>query len=114
MAGEPTNLGTTVLVGFATGTAVANLLRDNHDTEHTADIEYVRDENNNEATALVSNLGSRITVAGTCSAAITTKKGDTVTVNSVKYVVESAVERRTKLTCRFELTLYKPAQMTLA
>ncbi len=114
MAGEPTTLGTTVVVGFASGETVSGILRDSHDTEQTADIEYVRDENNNEATALVSNLGKRVTVSGVCSAEQTTRKGDVVTVNSVKYVCEHAVERRTKLACRFDLTLYKPDQMTLA
>ena len=112
MANEPAVTGATVIVGFAAGTAVANVIRDSHDTETTADIEYVRDENNNEATAVVSNLGARVTVAGVCSAAVTIKKGDVVTINSVGYLVESATERRTKTVCRFELTAYKPAAAT--
>ena len=96
------------MVGFADGETVSGIIRDSHDTEQTADIEHIRDENNNEATALVSNLGKRVTVSGVCSAAQTTRKGDIVTVNSVAYICESAVERRTKLACRFDLTLYKP------
>ena len=108
MANEVTIKGTTVVIGFADGETVSGIIRDSHDTEQTADIEHIRDENNNEATALVSNLGKRVTVSGTCSAAQTTRKGDIVTVNATAYICESAVERRTKLACRFDLTLYKP------
>ena len=113
MAGEPTIKGTTVIIGFPTGESVTGIVRDTYDKETTADIEFVRDENNNEATALVSNLGMRIVVEGHCSAAVTILKGDTVTVNSIKYVCENAVARHSRLATRFSLTLYKPAQMTI-
>jgi len=112
MANEPSVKGTSVLLGFATGTTVTGIIRDTHDTETTADIETVRDESNNEASFIVSNLGARLTVSGECSSAQTTKKGDIVTVNSVKYICENAVERRTKLKCRFDLTLYKTDAVT--
>ena len=113
MANEVAIKGTTIIVGFATGETVSGIIRDTHDTDHTADIEYIRDENTTDGTALVSNLGHRITIAGVCSSAQTTAKGDVVTVNSIKYLCETAIERRTKLAYRFELTLYKPTAMTL-
>ena len=113
MANEPTVKGATAVVGFASGETVSGIIRDSHDTEQTGDIEPVRDENNNESTMIVSNLGKRVTVSGVCSSAQTTRKGDVVTVNAVKYICENAVERRTKLTCRFDLTLYKPDALTL-
>jgi hypothetical protein len=114
MAGEPTVIGTSVQVGFPSGETVTGIIRASYDKTPTADIEYVRDENNNEATAVVSNLGMRIVLEGTLSAANTTAKGSTVTVNSVKYIVEDIVRRHTAGSTRASMTLYKPAQMTIA
>ena len=113
MAGEVAIKGATVLVGFPTGETVTGVIRETYDRESTADIEYVRDENNNEATALVSNMGTRVVVDGTCSAAQTIVKGDFVTINSIKHVCEAATLRYGKLATRFSMTVYKPAQMTL-
>lgn len=114
MAGEVAIKGATVVVGFPSGESVSGVIRDTYDKEPTADIEYVRDENNNEVTALVSNLGMRITVDGVCSAAQTIVKGDVVTINSIKYLCEAATLRYGKLATRFSMTVYKPTQMTLA
>ena len=114
MANEPTVIGTSVQVGFPTGETVTGIIRASYDKEPTADIEYVRDENNNDGTAVVSNLGMRIMVDGTLSAANTTAKGATVTVNSVKYIVESIIRRHTPGATRASMTLYKPTAMTIA
>jgi hypothetical protein len=108
----PAIKGTTVLIGFPTGETVAGVIRDTYDKETTADIEPVRDEDNCEVTMLVSNAGLRITVDGKCSSAVTLKKGDIVTINSVKYLCEAAVNRYTTTLTRFSGTFYKPAGAT--
>ena len=100
--------GTAVLIGFPTGETVAGLLRDTYDKETTADIEMVRDEDNCEPTAIVSNPGLRIVVDGKCSAAMTVTKGTIYTINSVKYLCEAAVNRHSPTVTRFSGTFYKP------
>ncbi len=114
MANEPTVIGTSVQVGFPTGETVTGIIRASYDKQPTADIEYIRDETNNDATAVVSNLGMRIVVEGVLSAANTTAKGSTVTINSVKYIVEDIVRRHTPGATRCSMTLYKPTGMTIA
>ena len=114
MANEPTVIGTSVQVGFPAGETVTGIVRASYDKEPTADIEYVKDENNNDSTAVVSNLGMRIVVDGVLSAANTTAKGSTVTVNSIKYIVEAITRRHTPGATRCSMTLYKPAGMTIA
>ena len=114
MANEPTVIGTSVQVGFPTGETVTGIIRASYDKEPTADIEYIKDESNNDATAVVSNLGMRIVVDGVLSAANTTAKGSTVTVNSIKYIVEAITRRHTPGATRCSMTLYKPTGMTIA
>jgi hypothetical protein len=112
MANEPSVLGTSALVGFPTGETVTGVIRESYDTEQTAEIEPVKDENNNDASMIVSNLGKRITLSGECTAAQTVRKGGLLTINSVVYMVESAVMRRTKTKARFDCTVYKPDATT--
>jgi hypothetical protein len=114
MANEPTVIGSTVQVGFPTGETVTGIIRASYDKEPTADIEYIKDENNNDGTAVVSNLGMRIVVDGVLSAANTTAKGSTVTINSIKYIVEAITRRHTPGATRASMTLYKPTAMTIA
>ena len=104
----PSILGTKVLVGFPSADAVTGIVRDTHDVETTADIEHIRDEDNNEVTALVSNPGRRITVEGVCTEDPGISVGDVVTIDGVVYLVESAVIRHQKTATRFSLTGYKP------
>ena len=115
MAGEPAVKGTAVLVGFPSGETMTGIIRDAYDKETTADLEYVRDENNNEATALVSNLGGRIVVDGTASAAVSTAKGDILTIGeglaAVEYIVEAVTLRHSRTATRVSVTLYRPTQM---
>ena len=109
----PSIKGATVLIGFPTGESVSGVIRDTYDRETTADIEHIRDEDNNEVTALVSNPGRRITVDGVCT---TTQaallKGGTVTINSVKYIIETATVRHSRTATRFSLACYKPDSLT--
>lgn len=105
----PSIKGATVLIGFPTGEELSGVIRDSYDKETTADIEHIRDEDNVEVTALVSNPGKRITVDGVCTTdQASIVKGGTVTINSVAYLVEAATIRHTKLATRFSLTCYKP------
>lgn len=109
----PTIEGATVLIGFPTGETLTGVLRDSYDKETTADIEHIRDEDNNEVTALVSNPGMRITLDGVCTATqAALLKGGTVTINDVVYLVEAATVRHSKLATRFSLTCYKPTAAT--
>jgi len=110
----PVVKGTSVVVGFPDGETVTGVIRDTYDRETTADIEYVRNENNEEATALVSNPGVRVVVDGVCTAAQTIAKGDQVTINSVIYLCEAATMRYAKTQARFSMTIYKPDGMTLS
>lgn len=114
MANEPTIIGTTVIIGFPTGESISGVVRSTYNKDGVGKIEYIPDEDNNDATAIVSALGNRITVEGTMSAANTVRVGDTVTVNSIKYIVEAVGERRTTLAARITMTLYKPDAMTIA
>ena len=108
----PAIKGATILFGFPTGETVTGLVRDTYDKESTADIELVRDEDNAEVTALVSNPGLRIVVDGKCSSAMTVTKGAIYTINGVKYLCEAATNRYTPTVTRFSGTFYKPAGAT--
>ena len=110
----PTVLGATVLVGFPSGSTMPGIIRDTHDVESTADIEYVRNEDNGEATALVSNPGQRIVVDGAVTATQTVKKGEAITINSVVYIVEATSTRYGKLATRISITAYKPDALTVS
>ncbi len=114
MANEPTIIGTTVIIGFPTGETISGVIRDTYNKDGVGKVEYIQDENNNDGTVIVSGLGNRISVEGTMSAANTVRVGDVVTVNSIKYVVESVGERRTRLAARIAMTLYKPDALTIS
>jgi hypothetical protein len=117
MANTPTLIGTTVIVGFPTNESMTGIIRSSYDKEPTADMEYIKDEDNNDATAVVSNLGMRIVVDGVASAENTTAKGDVLTVGIapetplVEYIVEAITRRHVPLATRLSLTLYRPTAM---
>lgn len=109
----PSIVGTTVLIGFPDGEEVSGVVRETYDKESTADIEYLRNEDNEEDTALVSNPGQRIVVDGHCTAAQTVKKGESYTINGVVYLCEAATNRHSRTATRFSATFYKPDGMTI-
>jgi len=113
MANEPSQLGSPALaLGFGNDT-IGIILAETISAENTADIEYVKDENANDAIAVISNKGVRFTAEGYLKSGQTVPaKGDTVTVNSVAYIVETITVRRTATLNRVSLTLYKPAAAT--
>lgn len=100
--------GDSVLVGFPDSSTVTGVIRDIYEVDTTADIEHVRNEDNEEATAIVSNPGARLIVDGVCTASTSFSKGDICTINSIAYICEAAKLRYTKTTTRFSGTFYKP------
>lgn len=113
MANEPTVRGTAALIGFPGGITLTGFTRESQSDESTADIEYLRDENNNEAVAIVSNPGARVSVEGWSTTAPALKKGDTITIGAVPHIVEAWSVRYTSGATRFSITAYKPDAMTL-
>jgi hypothetical protein len=74
----------------------------------TADIEQIRNEDNEEATAIVSNPGLRLVIDGKCTAAQSIVKGGVYAINEVYYLCEAAVNRHSPTLTRFSATFYKP------
>ena len=101
-----------VEIGFLGGT-FTGYIRENESRESTADIEYIQDEDANDAVAVVSNPGARFTVDGVVRAGTTLPaKGGVVTYGGVGYIVESVSARSTSKARRFSMTLYKPTNTT--
>ena len=113
MANEPIIKGTTVKVGLPNGVTVTGTVRDSVDDESTGNIEYAQDENNNDTTAIVTNLGRRYRIEFSCQSTIPAlAKGDVVTINTAGYLVEDANIRYAKSMTRGTVTLYKPDAAT--
>jgi hypothetical protein len=110
MANEASKIGT-IEIGLASGLTFTGLIRESVDRESTADIEYGKDESNNDAFAVVSNLGNRVSITAKLSQAVSVKKGDVVTLNSVKYLCEQANLATTPTFTRLTLVCYKPDAM---
>lgn len=103
-----------VVIGFLGGT-FTGYIRENESQESTADLEYIQDEDANDAIAIVSNPGVRFTVDGIVKSGTSLPtKGSTVTYGSDKYLVESISARSTNKVRRFSMTLYKPDNTTWA
>ena len=110
---EPVVRGTNFIIGLEGGQTVEGAVRESTESEGTADIEMVRDENNAECAAVVSNTGSRLTISGNMTAEITIKKGEVVTIGTKKYLVEDCKISRGRSVARFTMTLYAPDALTL-
>jgi hypothetical protein len=83
------------------------------DHEPTAEIEYGKDEENNDAYAIISNRGARKSIAGKITGAIDFKKGDSITIDEEDYVIETATISHTPSFTRFVLVVYKPDAMSI-
>lgn len=109
----PSVIGTQVSIGFA-GATYSGTIREDSSHQPTGDIEFIRNEDNQEATAIISNLGKRITVSFICGAELPTPKvGDTVTLDGVAMLCESADIRHSRTATRGTITGYKPDGLTL-
>jgi hypothetical protein len=113
MPNAPTVIGS-VLIGFGDGNVIQGMIRESLNLEPTAEIEYGKDEDNNDAYAIVSNLGNRISIAGKLSGVVTFKKGDTIAIDEVNYVIEQAVTSHTSSFTRFNLIVYVANAMSIA
>lgn len=66
-----------------------------------------------EEYAIISNRGARKSIAGKLSGAVAFKKGETITIDEVPYVIETANTSRTPSFTRFTLVVYKPDAMDI-
>lgn len=97
-----------VAVGFASGT-IAYMWREAENHDDSADIEYIKNEAADDAVALISNQGKRISLEGVLLDGQTPPvKGDTVTIDGVVMLVESVSVRRTSKSARVSISAYKP------
>jgi len=107
-AGKQLVRGMKVIVGLPDGDKIEGVVRDAVDIERSADVEYVRDEDNNDAAAIVSNRGVRKTIAGNMRRDVDIAKGDVVEIGGGKYIVDSASISRSRSLARFTVTVYAP------
>lgn len=114
-----TTLGTAVTLGFGTSAqyCITGYLPDTVALEQFADIQEIRDCNNDLTTKLISNKGVRIKVeavikSGTAAEAI--RIGDVMTVNSVKHMVEACTVTYSREAAKISLTLVKEDVITYA
>ena len=110
----PVNIGEKIVIGLPDGQTIEGTIRDTVDTTPSADIEWVRDENNNDVAAIVSNPGTRMTIAGVMKTDITdtVKTGTVLSIKSKSYIVENVTYSRTKTVARYSMTVYAPDAMT--
>lgn len=109
----PTIKGTTVNIGYA-GATYSGTIRDGSSHQPTGDIEYIRNENNEEGTAIISNPGKRITVEFTVGASVPTPTiGAVVMLDGESMMVEAADIRYSRTATRGSITGYKPDALSL-
>ena len=110
----PTQLGTTVLVGFMGHTYTA-VIMDSVKLTPTGDQDEIRDEDNATATVIISNAGTQIDFTGIIKGTTVVAppaKGSSIAVNSVTYrVLDSNVEY-SRLAAKLTVTAIKEASMT--
>ena len=111
----PINIGTKIVVGLPTGQTITGIIRDTVDITPSGDIEWVRDENNADCAAIVSNPGERLVIVGTMKDDITStvKTGTVIKIAGKDYVVESVTYSRTKTVARYNMTVYAPDGLAL-
>jgi hypothetical protein len=102
-----------VVIGFPTGTSVTGVIRETYETSSERDIEDVRNEDNDTYAQILSNAVTIIKVSGhTESTVVIPVKGDTVTINSVKYLVHDISTAYSRTICRFSMEVRKPSALT--
>lgn len=108
-----TQKGTSLTIGFA-GHTYAGVFMESASKEQVGTQKVVKDEDNATVTVLVEDLGIRISLRGIVKAAGWTepRQGDAITVNSVKYRVESISTEYSAEEARVSLTALKEDSMT--
>lgn len=103
----------TVVIGFPTGTTITGVVRDGFGISSERDIEDVRNEDNDVDCQVLSNAVSIRTVSGHVLSTYTLPvKGDTVTIDSVKYLIHDIKCDYTPTVTRFTMECRKPSAIT--
>jgi len=112
---KPKNIGKKFVIGLPGGQTVTGLVRETVDRTNTADVEMVRDEDNAEVAAIVSNPGKRLAVAGVMAEDLADQiaPGAVVTAAGKEYLVEASAVSYARTLARFTMTLYAPDAMEM-
>lgn len=111
----PSQLGTVLKIGFGGNTYTGYIMED-FNTESTGEQAVIKDEDNATCTVLVCDLGNRNSFSAIIKNAggslTPPAQGAPLTINSVKYRVESASVKQIRLTSILNSTVIKEAAMT--
>ena len=113
MAAPTVNPASTVFIGFPTGETISGTIRESQDNSTLADIESVLDENNDEVCAVISNPGKEKVISAIVLSTFTAPaKGDSITVNSIVYLVHDIRVTSGRTVKRMSITIRKPGSVT--
>ena len=112
-----TNLGTQVLIGFGDSGqyCISGYIPDDVSLQCFADIQTISDCDNEITAKLISNHGERITVNAIVkqgTAAEDIHIGDTITINSINWMVESREVKYSRTEAKIALTAVKEDSMS--
>jgi len=109
-----TQLGETLTVGFDVDSVYTGVFMEAATKERIAAQKAIKGEDNQTLTVLLSGLGTRRTLRGIVKAAgwSEPRVGDVVTVNSVKYRVESCATEYQAEEARVTLVIIKEDSIT--
>lgn len=103
----------TVIVGFPAGATVTGVVKEGLDFTSERDIEDVRNEDNDVDCQVLSNKVAIRKVTGHCLSTITIPdKGDTITIDGVKYLVHDISVSYSRTIARYSLDARKPSAIT--
>ena len=103
----------TVVVGFPSGVTVTGVIKEGVDFTSERDIEDVRNEDNDVDCQIISNQVDIRKVTGHClSTIVIPKKGDVITIDSVKYLIHDISVSYSRTIARFSLDARKPSAIT--
>lgn len=107
--------GTTLKIGFGTNIYTGYIMED-FTTEATGDQVVVKDEDNATGTILVCDLGTRdsfsAVIKDSGGSLTPPAQGSSITINSIKYRVESSSVKQTRLASILNVTAIKEVAMT--
>jgi hypothetical protein len=113
MAAPTVNPASTVFIGFPTGETIAGTIRETQDNSTLADLEDVLDENNDVVCTIISNPGKEKVISAIVLSAFTAPaKGDSITVNSIVYLVHDIRVTSGRTVKRMTITIRKPDSVT--
>jgi hypothetical protein len=102
-----------VTIGFPAGATVTGVVKEGFEISSEIDIEDVRNEDNNVDCQVLSNKVSIRKVSGHCLSTLTIPaKGDTITIDSVKYLIHDINVAYSRTIARFTMEVRKPDAIT--